>query len=75
MIDVIFTMIAILALILGLYIYNNPGKTIKMQQRFYYLINWNMESVSMKLEIRNTKWMGVFLILSVITATVYKIYK
>jgi len=42
-----------------------------MQRRFYLLINWRIEPVSMEKEIRNTRWMGLFLIALVLAGGFY----
>ena len=58
--------ISVLSLALGLFVYRKPELVIRMQQKFYALINWRMEPISMSKEIRNTRWMGMFLILFVL---------
>ena len=40
-----------------------PERVIAFQQAFYLRINWRMEPVSMAKEIRNTRWMGLSLVL------------
>ena len=69
--NLIFVIIALLAFLMGIYVYSQPLKIIDIQRRFYLLINWKIEPVSMQKEIRNTKAMGLFLIIFVIIVCVY----
>jgi hypothetical protein len=64
---------AILSILLGLSIGLNPKRAIELQRRFYLLINWRIEPVSMPKEIRNTRAMGLFLVFLGICALVYLI--
>lgn len=70
--NVIFFGAALAALALGCFIYLFPEKTFDIQKRFYALINWNIEPISLKKEIRNTRVMGVILIAFVIGACIYQ---
>ncbi len=45
-----------------------PRKVIAFQQRFYSWINWRMEPISMSKEIRNTRLMGLALVLLSVSA-------
>ncbi len=49
--------------IFGLCLVSKPREAIEIQIKFYRLINWNMEPVSMPKEIRNTRLMGISLII------------
>lgn len=69
-----FVITVLAAFLLGGYIYAGPQKVIALQQKFYTLINWRMEPISMPKEIRNTKWMGLFLIVFAVICSVYYIY-
>jgi uncharacterized membrane protein len=51
-----------LSFLIGLFIYLKPRKAIEIQISFYKRINWRMEPISMKKEVRNTKIMGLFLV-------------
>jgi len=59
----IFISVVAFALLFGYFVTRNPEKVIDIQTKFYRRINWRMEPISMPKEIRNTKWMGLFLIL------------
>ncbi|MBI5150002.1 MAG: hypothetical protein HZA28_04440 [Candidatus Omnitrophica bacterium] len=66
-----FVLIVIFSLASGFLISRYPAKVIRWQQKFYLLINWRMEPVSMEKEMRNTRWMGLFLIAVTLTASLY----
>lgn len=68
-----FIVIVGLALILGSFIYRNPLRMIEVQKKFYALINWRMEPISMEKEVRNTRWMGLFLIVFALGSLIYHI--
>lgn len=68
-----FVVIAGLALSLGSFIYRNPLRMIEVQKKFYALINWRMEPISMEKEVRNTRWMGLFLIVFALGSLIYHI--
>jgi len=51
----------LVAVILGLFLFFKPSQTIALQIKFYEMINWRMEPISMSKEIRNTKFMGLLL--------------
>lgn len=48
----------------GLFIFFKPALAIKFQIKFYEKINWRMEPIDMRKEIRNTRIMGAFLIIT-----------
>lgn len=52
----------IVIMIVGLFVALRPQKTIEIQQKFYAKINWRIEPISMPKEIRNTRLMGLFLV-------------
>jgi len=64
-------LISIVSLLLGLFMFFKPASAIEFQRRFYLKINWKMEPVSMPLEIRNTRFMGLFLIVFSFIIVVY----
>ena len=63
--------VALMAVIIGLFLFFRPSQTIAFQIKFYAMINWRIEPISMPKEIRNTKWMGLFLAGSAILIGVY----
>jgi len=58
--------ISVVSLGVGSFIYLKPRWTIDLQKNFYEKINWRIEPISLVKEIRNTKIMGLFLIIFVI---------
>jgi len=49
---------------LGLFLFLRPSSAIELQKKFYEKINWRIEPVSMSKEIRNTRIMGLSLIIA-----------
>lgn len=68
---IIFLITVVIALLLGCYVFFKPQEIIEIQKQFYLLINWRMEPVSMPKEIRNTKLMGLFLIVFALISCIY----
>lgn len=68
---ILFVVVAGAALFIGLFIYQRPQKAFELQKKFYALINWRIEPISMEKEIRNTKIMGLFLIVFTLVSCVY----
>lgn len=66
--------ISIVSIAMGLFLFFKPFLAIELQKRFYRLINWRIEPVSMQKEIRNTKLMGLFLIVVTLFALIYKLF-
>ena len=64
-------LIVIMSLAIGLFLIFKPSSAIELQRRFYELINWRIEPISMQKEIRNTKLMGLFLIIIVSLILLY----
>ena len=58
--------VSFFVLVFGLMVFLKPVQIIEFQKRFYAAINWRMEPINLAKEIRNTKWMGLFLIAFVI---------
>ena len=65
-----FVVISLFSVIFGLLIYLRPQLTIEAQERFYAKINWRIEPISVSREVRNTKIMGLSLIVFVVLAWV-----
>jgi len=72
MTSAIAVIIILLSLFFGLFILLRPGLAIELQRRFYEKINWKIEPVSTTKEIRNTKIMGLFVVIfCIVIALVY----
>jgi len=65
-------LISLISIIIGLFLFFRPALAIEMQKKFYAKINWRIEPISLKKEIRNTKIMGLFLIIFVLFVLVLK---
>jgi hypothetical protein len=61
----------LLSIIVGSAMFLKPAAVIEFQRRFYERINWRIEPISMPKEIRNTKFMGLFLVLVSPLAIIY----
>lgn len=58
----ILMLFSFIAIIIGFVLFLNPAFAIEIQRRFYEKINWRIEPISLPKEIRNTRIMGLFLI-------------
>ncbi|PIP20591.1 MAG: hypothetical protein COX40_03910 [Candidatus Omnitrophica bacterium CG23_combo_of_CG06-09_8_20_14_all_40_11] len=64
----VLILFSLIGLAVGAFMVIKPSLSIEIQRRFYCLINWKIEPISLSKEIRNTRAMGWFLIiLSIIT--------
>ena len=52
-----------ICLLVGLFLLVKPKAAIELQRRFYEKINWRIEPISISKEIRNTRLMGLFLLI------------
>ncbi len=67
-------LISVIGIIIGLFVFFKPELTIEIQKKFYERINWRIEPISMQKEIRNTKIMGMFLVVVAVVTIIYFIY-
>lgn len=58
------------SVIMGLFLFMKPSLVIDLQKKFYEKINWRIEPISMPKEIRNTRIMGLFLVIAALVAMV-----
>lgn len=71
----VITVILILAcLLFGFFLFSKPGLAIELQRRFYEKINWKIEPVSMAKELRNTRIMGLAMVIITIAIAAFKYY-
>lgn len=68
---VLFVLIVLAALALGFYLITAPQQAIDIQTKFYALINWRMEPISFEKEIRNTRLMGMTVIICAFLSSIY----
>ncbi len=62
MIKMAFYVLSSVSLLVGLLLAIKPQLAINLQIKFYALINWRVEPISIPKEIRNTRANGVFLL-------------
>jgi len=67
--------VILLSMLTGLFVFFNPSRVIEIQKKFYALINWRIEPISMPKEIRNTRIMGAVLVLTAVLAVIYILFK
>ncbi|HSV43958.1 MAG TPA: hypothetical protein VLJ10_05325 [Candidatus Bathyarchaeia archaeon] len=67
----LYSIFAAVFFAMGWFIFRYPNLTIRLQQKFYALINWRMEPIDMDKEIRNTRAMGLFLIFFILLSTIW----
>lgn len=63
-----------LSIAVGCFVYLKPRLVIDIQIGFYRKINWKIEPVSMEKEVRNTRIMGLSLVLIALFAGIYSIF-
>lgn len=63
--------IVIIAVLFGTYLVLRPRQVIQIQIALYRPFNWKIEPISMEKEIRNTRIMGMTVIILGIIALIY----
>lgn len=63
--------IVVTVIVFGALIARRPKKTIDIQIALYRPFNWKIEPVSMEKEIRNTRIMGLALLIAGVAALAY----
>jgi len=74
MISVIMILVVMFSVFLGLFLCYQPLKAIEIQKRFYAMINWRIEPISLPKEIRNTRFMGLSLAIFAVLALFYALF-
>ncbi|MBN1871553.1 MAG: hypothetical protein JW800_03175 [Candidatus Omnitrophica bacterium] len=64
-------LLSVIILAVGLFLLLNPQGSIEIQRKFYEKLNWRIEPISMQKEIRNTRIMGLFLIMITLSGIIY----
>jgi len=67
--------IVVLATVFGALVTWNPKKTIDIQIAIYRPFNWKIEPISMEKEIRNTRIMGLTVLILGILSLAYTLLK
>ena len=68
---IIQILLSVFSAAVGLFIFFKPALAIEIQKRFYAKINWRIEPISMRKELRNTKIMGIFLFALAVVTLLY----
>lgn len=68
----ILILFSLIGLGIGIFIVFQPALAIETQRRFYEKINWKIEPISMQKEIRNTRIMGIILIVFSVATLVFE---
>lgn len=66
--------LSVMAMVFGALIAWQPKKTIELQMALYRPFNWRLEPISMEKEIRNTRIMGVALLIIGTISLVYSFF-
>ena len=76
MIDqIIFICITAFCAAFGIFLIKSPDRAFQIQQKFYRMINWHIEPISLDRERRNTRWMGIFLLVITVAAWSYRLLR
>ena len=71
----IFTLFSLIGLCIGSFLVKKPHLAIEIQRRFYAKINWKIEPISMSKEVRNTRIMGLAIIILLLAALFFLLIK
>lgn len=66
--------IIVIAILFGALVAWKPKKTIDIQIALYRPLNWKIEPISMKKEIRNTRLMGLTVLILGIFSLIYILF-
>jgi len=73
LIMLILVLLSLAGFIIGLFLFFKPSAVITIQKDFYAKINWRVEPISMAKELRNTKIMGLCLVVLALLTSIYLI--
>lgn len=71
----ILAIFPLISLVIGLFLSVKPSLAIELQRKFYERINWKMEPVSMQTAIRDTKFMGLVLVVLALPAIIFTLIR
>lgn len=75
MIYIFLLIFFVFAFFIGLLLAIRPRQAIELQKKFYAKINWKIEPISLEKEIRNTRIMGLSLIVLAIVGIIFVLNK
>ncbi|MFH1305087.1 MAG: hypothetical protein ABIH74_01630 [Candidatus Omnitrophota bacterium] len=61
----------VVGVMFGMFLLCKPLQVIECQEKFYEMINWRIEPVSMEKELRHTRIMGIMLIITILLIMAY----
>jgi hypothetical protein len=73
--QMILFLLILCGIVTGGFLIFKPSSAISFQKKFYEMINWRIEPISMSKELRNTRIMGVFLIVFNLLAAFYMLIR
>ncbi|TRZ95006.1 hypothetical protein D4R78_05020 [bacterium] len=73
LITMIIVLMPLAGFIIGSSLFFKPSTAITIQKNFYAKINWRIEPISMAKELRNTKIMGLCLVILALLTSIYLI--
>jgi multisubunit Na+/H+ antiporter MnhB subunit len=56
--------VTLVILSFGILCVRRPERAIEMQKKFYEKINWRLEPIVVKRELKNTRIMGIFMVVA-----------
>ena len=69
--ELAFSFFSLVSLFVGVFLAAKPQQAMKIQIKFYEKINWRVEPISIDKEIRNTRAMGVLLLVVFVVSLLY----
>jgi len=66
--SLMLTFFSLVGFCIGILFITKPAVAIEIQRRFYAKINWKIEPISMQKELRNTRMMGLILVILLLFA-------
>ena len=64
-------MLIIVGIIVGVLMFFYPVSVMRMQVKFYEMINWRIEPISLQKEFKRTKYSGLYLVVLCLFAILY----
>ncbi|MDD3274997.1 MAG: hypothetical protein PHQ84_04455 [Candidatus Omnitrophica bacterium] len=61
----------IVGIVVGLLVFFYPVSVMRMQVKFYEMINWRIEPISLQKEFKRTKYSGLYLVVLCLFASLY----
>ena len=72
---IFLSLLILSSILMGVFLIFKPSSAISFQKKFYEMINWRIEPISMAKELRNTRIMGAFLLVLDLFTVFYLLIK